>query len=133
VASLGSGLASELKEAQVTEEQGERQGEAVPADEDVVSREEAAAAADAGSIGGRRDPSSDEAERPVSEAGGGEAEGFELAEDELRDEAEHGEGHFPPTEAGEAEAADPQPEYAEPDQLGSTAREEEPPDEAGGA
>jgi hypothetical protein len=113
----------------VIEEQGERQDEAVAADEDVVEREESAAAAEAGSIGGRRDPSSDEAERPVSEAGGGEAEGFELAEDELRDEAEHGEGHYPPTEAGEAEAADPRPEYAEPDQLGSTAREEEPPDE----
>jgi len=117
----------------VTEEQGERWDEALPADEDVIEREEAAAAAEAGSIGGRRDPSGDEAERPVSEGGGGEAEGFELAEDELRDEAEHGEGHYPPTEAGEAEAADPQAEYAEPDRLGSTAREQEPPDEAGDA
>ena len=115
----------------MTEEQGERRDEAVPADEDVVAREESAAAAEAGSIGGRRDPSADEAERPVSEAGGGEAEGFELAEEELRKEAEHGEGHYPPVEAGETEAADPQAEYAEPDQLGSTAREEEPPDEPG--
>jgi hypothetical protein len=113
----------------VTEEQGERQDEATAPDEDVVEREEAAAAAEAGAIGGRRDPSGDEAERPVSEGGGGEAERFELAEEELRDEAEHGEGHYPPTEAGEAEAADPQAEYAEPDQLGSAAREDEPPDE----
>jgi hypothetical protein len=112
----------------VSEEQGERLNESVPEDEDVVAREAAAAAAEAGSIGGRRDPSEDEAERPVSEGGGGEAEGFELAEDELRDEAEHGGGHYPPTEAGEPEAADPEPEYAEPDQLGSTAREEEPPE-----
>ena len=82
----------------MTEEQGERRDEAVPADEDVVAREESAAAAEAGSIGGRRDPSADE-------------------------------GHYPPVEAGETEAADPQAEYAEPDQLGSTAREEEPPDE----
>ena len=115
----------------MTEEQGQRDDPAA-ADEDVVEREEAAAADEAGSIGGRRDPSADEAERPVSEGGGGEAEGFELAEEELRDEAEHGGGHYPPVEAGEPEAEDPQAEYAEPDQLGSTAREEEPPDEAGG-
>jgi hypothetical protein len=31
------------------------------------------------------------------------------------------------------EAAGPQPEYADADHLGFTAREEEPPDEAGGA
>ena len=113
----------------MTEEQDERQDGRVPADEDVVAREEAAAASEAGSIGGRREPDADEAERPVAEGGGGEAEGFELAEDDLRDEAEHGEGHYPPTEAGEPEAEDPQAEYSEPDQLGSTAREEEPPDE----
>jgi hypothetical protein len=113
----------------VNEEQGERRDEAVPADEDVVAREEAEAGAEAGSIGGRRDPSSDEAERPVSEGGGGEAEGFELAEDDLRDEAEHGAGHYPPVEAGETEAEDPQAEYAEPDRLGSTSREEEPPED----
>jgi len=113
----------------VTEEQGKRQDEAVAEDEDVVARQEAAAAAEAGSIGGQRDPDADEAERPVSEGGGGEAEGFELAEEELRDEAEHGGGHYPPVEAGQPEAQDPQAEYAEPDQLGSTAREEEPPDD----
>jgi hypothetical protein len=77
----------------VTKEQRVRRDEDVPADEDVVAREEAAAAAEAGSIGGSRDASADEVERPVSEGGGGEAEGFELAEEELRDEAEHGEGH----------------------------------------
>jgi len=113
----------------VTEEQAKRQDEAVAEDEDVVARQEAAAAAEAGSIGGQRDPDADEAERPVSEGGGGEAEGFELAEEELRDEAEHGGGHYPPVEAGQPEAQDPQAEYAEPDQLGSTAREEEPPDD----
>lgn len=115
----------------MTEEQGERRDEDVPADEDVVAQEEAAAAAEAGSIGGRRNASADEAERPVSEGGGGEAEGFELAEEDLRDEAEHGEGHYPPVEAGEAEEADSRAEYAEPDQLGSSAREEEPPDNPG--
>ncbi len=103
----------------MTEEERERDERAI-ADEDVVEREEAAAAAEAGAIGGRRDPSADEAERPVSEGGGGEAEGFELAEEDLREEAEHGDGGFPPAQAGEAEGEDPQAEYAEPDRLGST-------------
>jgi hypothetical protein len=113
----------------VTEEQGERHDQ--PADdEDVVAREEAAAAAEAGSIGGHSDESVDEADRPVSEGGGGEAEGFELAEEELVDEAEHGQRHNPMAEEGEAEAEDPRSEYGEPDRLGSTEREEEPPDDA---
>jgi hypothetical protein len=113
----------------VREEQGERQDE--PADdEDVIAREEAAAAAEAGSIGGHRDESVDEADRPVSEGGGGEAEGFELAEEELVDEAEQGQQHNPLADAGDAEAQDPQSEHGEPDRLGSTEREEEPPDDA---
>ena len=36
-----------------------------------------------------------EALRAVEEAGGGEAEGFELAERELIDHASHGDGHTP--------------------------------------
>jgi hypothetical protein len=66
-----------------------------------------------------------EEQRAVSEGGGGEAEGFELSEEELRDQAEHGEGHDPAAEAGEAELSDPEAEYGEPDRLGSTARAEE--------
>jgi hypothetical protein len=66
--------------------------------------------------------------RPVSEGGGGEAEGFELSEEELRDEAEHGGGHYPPTEAGEPEAEPPRAEYGEPDRRGSASREDEPPE-----
>jgi hypothetical protein len=112
----------------VTEEQGERQ-HADPADEDVVAREEAAAAAEAGSIGGHGDESVDQAERAVSEGGGGEAEGFELSEEELVEEAEQGRRHNPLTEAGEPEDDDPQAEYGEPDRLGSTEREDEPPED----
>jgi hypothetical protein len=115
----------------VTEEQGEHRDEAVPDDEDVVAREEDAAAGEAGSIGGRRDPSGDEAERPVSEGGGGEAEGFEIAEDDLREQAENADGGHPLSQAGEPEEEDPRAEYAEPDQLRSTTREEEPPDNPG--
>lgn len=36
-----------------------------------------------------------EARRAVEEAGGGEAEGFELAEEELIEHASHGDGHSP--------------------------------------
>jgi hypothetical protein len=36
-----------------------------------------------------------EARRAVDEAGGGESEGFELAERELIDHASHGDGHSP--------------------------------------
>lgn len=113
----------------MTEEQGERQ-QADNRDEDVVAREEAAAAAEAGSIGGQRDRSADEAERPVSEGGGGEAEGFELSEEELVEEAEQARRHNPLTEAGDPEDEDPQAEFSEPDRLGSTEREEEPPEDA---
>ena len=71
----------------MNEEQGKGRDEPVH-DEDAVAREEAAAAAEAGSIGGRREQSVDEAERPVSEGGGGESEGAELAEEDLVDNAE---------------------------------------------
>jgi hypothetical protein len=36
-----------------------------------------------------------EARRAVDEAGGGESEGFELAEEELIEHASHGDGHTP--------------------------------------
>jgi hypothetical protein len=65
------------------------------------AREEAdAAAAEAASIGGH--PSSepspiagapDEAQRPLEEAGQGEAEGFEQTEAELIEQASHGDQH----------------------------------------
>lgn len=64
---------------------------------DPLADEEAeAAAAEAGAIGGRvtrdldEDVEVDESMRPVYEAGGGEAEGFEMAEAELREHAEQG-------------------------------------------
>jgi hypothetical protein len=64
------------------------------------AREEAeAAAAEAAAIGGRvssESPSQegiDEAARPLAEAGGGEAEGFEGAERELIEHASHGDQH----------------------------------------
>jgi hypothetical protein len=49
-----------------------------------------AAAAETGAIGGPAEPDQDPERRPVEEAGGGESEGFEQAEEALREHAEHG-------------------------------------------
>jgi hypothetical protein len=69
----------------------------------LLRREERAAETDAGAIGGRRpDYETDEAHRPLEEAGEGEAEGFELAERDLEEAATHGEGRRSP-EADEYE------------------------------
>ncbi len=55
-----------------------------------AEREADAAAHEAAGIGGRAPEDEDPARRPVDEAGGGEAEGFEQAEADLRENAEHG-------------------------------------------
>lgn len=66
---------------------------------DRAQEEAEAAAAEAGAIGGRvsseppAQETPDEAARPVVEGGGGEAEGFELAERELIEHASHGDQH----------------------------------------
>jgi len=67
---------------------------------DFEREQEEAAAAEAAAIGGRvsSDPTPvegepDEAQRPLQEAGEGEAEGFELAEQELVEHASHGDQH----------------------------------------
>jgi len=74
---------------------------------DPIAEEEAdAAAAEAAEIGGPApdDPVVDPAERPLIEGGEGQAEGFELAEAELIDNAEHGDQkRFPDRDAGRPE------------------------------
>jgi len=86
---------------------------------DPIAAEEAdAAAAEAAEIGGPApdDPVDDPAARPLVEAGEGEAEGFELAEAELIDNAEHGdEKRFPNRDAGRPEEPT-ETGYGEPDQ-----------------
>ena len=59
---------------------------------DPIADEEADAAAEAARIGGPAPDGQvdDPAQRPLVEGGEGEAEGFELAEEELIDNAEHG-------------------------------------------
>jgi hypothetical protein len=66
-------------------------------DDQSAEREADAAAAEAGSIGGRRDPDEDPAEQAVDEAGGGESEGFEQAEKDLVEHAQHGDPAPDPT------------------------------------
>ncbi len=80
-------------------EEGARAARGDAGDQDYVAQQTESAAAEAGGIGGR--PSSepppledvDEAERPLAEAGQGEAEGFEQAEQELIEHASHGDQH----------------------------------------
>jgi hypothetical protein len=93
-----------------------------------VEDEAAAAAAEAGDIGGRARDDEDPAMRPVEEAGGGESEGFELAEEELREHAER--GHRSPSAAHEAfppevESDEETVERAEADDIRSTERPDE--------
>ena len=74
---------------------------------DPIAEEEAeAAASEAAEIGGPApdDPVDDPAQRPLVEGGEGQAEGFELAEAELIENAEHGDQkRFPNRDAGRPE------------------------------
>jgi hypothetical protein len=88
-----------------------------------VDAEEEAAAAEAGAIGGETgEAEADEARRPVEEAGGGEAEGFEQAEEELIESASHGDpaGH-PLGDRFPAEETNPEDHtiYGEADEVDS--------------
>jgi hypothetical protein len=59
----------------------------------------------------------DPAMDPVREAGGGEAEGFEQAEQDLIDNAEHGEGHgIPRSDQFGVEAEENPATYGEADE-----------------
>jgi hypothetical protein len=80
------------------EERAEATKPVVHTDAEFVAAEEAAAAREAAGIGGPRldDAHGDEAFEAVYEAGGGEAEGFEAAEDALIENATHGGGRADP-------------------------------------
>ena len=90
-------------------------------DDDLVREEEAAARRDAGHIGGVAGDDDDfEPEmRAVNEAGGGEAEGFEQAEQDLIRNASHDDGRGDPLSdafTGEVEADRSGAEYGEADE-----------------
>jgi hypothetical protein len=89
-----------------------------PEEEARLAEEEAEAAAEAARIGGKVPRESDDpAREPLVESGEGEAEGFELAEKELEDNASHGNQRgFPNRDVpAPEEAADI--EYAEADEV----------------
>jgi hypothetical protein len=92
--------------------------ESEPPRDPIADEEAEAAAAEAAKIGGPAPDYSvdDPAQRPLSEAGEGEAEGFELAEEELIDRASHGDQkHFPDSDVPPAEEPS-DAVYGEPDQ-----------------
>jgi hypothetical protein len=99
-------------------------------DDPLADEEAAAAAAEAAAIGGARpdynvddDRRDDESQRPLEEAGQGEAEGFELAEHDLVEEASHGEeGRSPEADAFAPEVASDESGavYGEPDEVDPT-------------
>ncbi len=93
--------------------------DAPASDEDLVAQQESAAAAEAAAIGGRvRSETGDPAMDPVYEAGGGEQEGFEAAEQELIENASHDIGRGQPEQdafSGELEADRSTAVYGEPD------------------
>jgi hypothetical protein len=98
-------------------------------DDDPLAAEEAdLAAAEAAAIGGvAGDEDLDPAERPVREAGGGEQEGFEMAEEDLIEHASHGNQHsarIPLHHAGRPEEAGATAESGEADGMPSTGLEE---------
>jgi hypothetical protein len=113
-------------EAEVSRLEAERQ-------EDPLAEEEAeAAAAEAAEIGGPApdDPIVDPAERPVVEGGEGQAEGFELAEAELIDNAAHGDQkRFPNRDASPPEeptdTAFGEPDEAIPQEADRDVREDQ--------
>jgi hypothetical protein len=89
----------------------------------LVEAEAAKAAAEAARIGGPRlhdAPDGDPALEPVYEAGGGDAEGFEIAEAELIENASHGDGGAEP----QSDAFTPEREADEVTALDGEADEE---------
>jgi len=90
----------------------------MPADEELIAEEEEAAAAEAARIGGNvpRDEE-DPAKQPLTEAGEGEAEGFELAEKDLEEIASHGDRRGFPDDVPSRPEQRSQAEYGEADQV----------------
>jgi hypothetical protein len=87
-------------------------------DDPFVDEEEEAAGAEAGHIGGDRpDYDVDESRRPLEESGEGESEGFELAEEDLVEEASHGNERRSPEAEDWAEEDDPGSVYGEADDV----------------
>jgi hypothetical protein len=91
---------------------------------DDLIREEEAAAREAARIGGRSGMEGmDEAKRSAAEQGGGEAEGFEQAEELLEEQATHGDPSVDPfSDVPAAEEEKDDAVHGEADQIESTER-----------
>ena len=96
-------------------------------DRNTIREEEEAAAAEARRIGGRTGMEGmDEAQRASAEHGGGEAEGFEEAEQLLEEQATHGDPSVDPLRDAPAPEADEDVAvYGEADDVDSTETEED--------
>jgi hypothetical protein len=99
-------------------ETGANRDEAERPADPIVEEEAEAAAAEAAEIGGGvPDDGIDPADRPLVESGQGQAEGFELAEEQLIDNASHGnQKRFPNRDAGAPEEPT-DTAFGEPDQA----------------
>ena len=97
-------------------------------DEELLRKQTDAAAAEAARIGGRSGQEEmDEAERASAEHGGGEAEGFEQAEDLLERQASHSDTSVDP-QAGAEEPAEEESDpatHGEADEVESTETDED--------
>jgi hypothetical protein len=101
-----------------------------------VEEAEREAAAEAAAVGGPApDDGVSEEERPLVESGQGVAEGFEQAEGELIDRAEHGDGGYAGAAAFEGESEDARAAvHGEPDEIDTTEKVRDPregPDDPG--
>ena len=108
----------------VPEEPADALAEDQAAVDELAEEQAAAAAAEASRIGGPDpQPDTDPAERPVAEGGGGEAEGFEQAEDELIRQASHDDAAWDPSVDAfpvEEESERSTASYGEGDELSTT-------------
>ena len=93
-------------------------------EEEAVSREEDAAAAEAAGIGGPApDYEGPEEAVPLEEGGEGVAEGFEESERELEEQASHGDSRYTPEAdefSAEEESDRSTARYGEPDEVDPT-------------
>ena len=94
-----------------------------------IEREEAEAAGEAAKIGGRSGMEDvAEEDRPLAESGQGESEGFEQAEELLKERATHQDDRGGPLkDRPDPEESGPRPSHGEPDHVDSTETEADKP------